>query len=156
MKILVFSDSHGQTAAMLRAVAAEAPELILHLGDHDSDCAPLQKNFPGIRIEQVRGNCDPGSDLPEVRQITCGLLKIFMTHGHRYQVKMGDELAVNTAICAGADVLLYGHTHAAAAYVRHGLQVMNPGSIGYGRGTYGVIEIFDGEAALCLRESTIF
>ena len=33
MKAVVFSDSHGDTAAMREALEREAPDQILHLGD---------------------------------------------------------------------------------------------------------------------------
>ena len=33
-KLLVFSDSHGSTADMVRIVRSEKPDLVLHLGDH--------------------------------------------------------------------------------------------------------------------------
>ena len=43
------------------------------------------------------------------------------------------------ACCAGADILLFGHTHRQVFFDVNGLTVMNPGSVD--RGYYGVIEI---------------
>lgn len=68
---------------------------------------------------------------------------MFMTHGHEYGVKFGMEKAVNTAMTAGADVLLFGHTHAEIFGERGGLTVINPGSVGNGRRPYGILVIKD-------------
>ena len=62
-----------------------------------------------------------------------------MTHGHKYNVKLGYDSIVNMACCAGADILLFGHTHRQVFFDVNGLTVMNPGSVD--RGYYGVIEI---------------
>ena len=37
MKIAVFSDTHGNTGKMLRAVEALRPDAIVHLGDYERD-----------------------------------------------------------------------------------------------------------------------
>ena len=58
MKILVFSDSHGNTDHMLTAVEREKPDRIFHLGDGWDDAQTLHRMFPDIPLEQVPGNCD--------------------------------------------------------------------------------------------------
>ena len=58
MKIIVLSDSHGNTQALLQAVAVTGPDLILHLGDQIRDCAVLHRNFPQIPLRTVKGNND--------------------------------------------------------------------------------------------------
>ena len=46
MKILVFSDSHGNVQNMEQAVRSDRPDYILHLGDVNSDARALGKLFP--------------------------------------------------------------------------------------------------------------
>ena len=42
MKILIFSDSHGYNVSMACAVEREAPDMVLHLGDHTDDAHELE------------------------------------------------------------------------------------------------------------------
>ena len=63
MKILVFSDSHGNEDNMIRAVERERPstlDAIVHLGDGWRDAEALHRLYPRIPLEQVPGNCDLG------------------------------------------------------------------------------------------------
>ena len=64
-----------------------------------------------------------------------------MMHGHTHRVKTGYGGAIAAARQAGADILLFGHTHQAyAERLEDGLWVMNPGSCqSWDRTTYGVI-----------------
>lgn len=143
MKIAVFSDSHRHTSGMTNAVFAEKPDVIIHLGDHDTDAAELQREFPAIPIIIVSGNCDL-PPMAEPRIITrLGGKTIFAAHGHTYNVKFGYDHIINTAMTAGADILLFGHTHIPYEEERDGLIIINPGAIGYGM-TYEIIEIEDG------------
>ena len=47
MKLLIFSDSHGNVANMEDAVRLERPDRVLHLGDLARDAQSLQEKFPG-------------------------------------------------------------------------------------------------------------
>jgi putative phosphoesterase len=144
MKILVVSDSHGDRESLLRAVSLEAPDLILHLGDHYSDCVPVREAFPGIPLRAVRGNCDrPGGEADWDEFVAEGK-RIFMTHGHLYGVKYKLDDIVNNAMLRGADILLFGHTHRAMLDEIDGLYVMNPGSVGASEHTFGTIMLTDG------------
>ena len=64
-----------------------------------------------------------------------------MTHGHRYNVKLGYESLANAAHFSGAQLALFGHTHE-ADFLRMGdVTLFNPGSAGMGRQTYGRITV---------------
>ena len=140
MKIIVFSDSHGRTNRMLSAILDHNPDLVLHLGDHSSDCRELQMVFPELIIRNVRGNCDFGAHEPDTDEfVLCGK-RIFMTHGHRYRVKTGMQDLLETAKGRMADIVLYGHTHLAREMELEGMRIYNPGSVGY-EGTYGLLTI---------------
>jgi len=148
MKILVMSDSHGDKKALKKVVELESPELILHLGDHDRDCAAIEGEFPTIPLRSVRGNCDRPSGSPETDEFEVGGKRFFITHGHIYSVKTGYSSVINNASVRGADVLLFGHTHIPYYSLTDGLSIVNPGSIGMGGKTYAVLEIRNG-AVVC-------
>jgi len=143
MKILVLSDSHGAHDAIGKAVALELPELVLHLGDNDSDCTVLQTEFPEITYRAVRGNCDPTSGGLDRDEFMIAGKRFFMTHGHLYSVKTGKGRVISAAKERGADVLLFGHTHVQYYSTDEGFVVLNPGSIGDRKMSYATIELGD-------------
>lgn len=147
MKILVFSDSHGERENMILTVEAEHPDAVFHLGDHWRDGEELEYAFPDLPLYQVPGNCDwMQTDKPTERLVELGGVKFLLCHGHVFGVKNGYGTAVDRARRAGADVLLCGHTHVPYYEDFGGLQLLNPGSSGYGH-TYGRILVQRGMAA---------
>ena len=64
MKILVFSDSHGRTLGMVRAVRQQQPDAVFHLGDCERDTQRLEKEFPDLPLYRVCGNCDRAQGIP--------------------------------------------------------------------------------------------
>ena len=135
MKILVMSDSHRNTMAMGKIKDLEQPDLILHLGDHESDCDFI---FYDIRNLRVRGNCDHCSDEPDDRFLDLHPAKIWMTHGHLYGVKSGIVQLRHAALDKGANIALFGHTHKAFFCDEGNLIIMNPGTPNK---SYGIITI---------------
>ena len=142
MKILVFSDSHGNVDYMRRAVELEQPDHILHLGDVVPDAEKLHLEYPRIPMEMVRGNCDGWDETPEEKIVTLGGKQIWMLHGHTYRVKVGIGLMVMNAHEKGVDAVVFGHTHEPLCTMDGSLWIMNPGTVrGYPKATYGVIDI---------------
>ena len=153
MTILVLSDSHSSLRFMRQCADTIRPDVLVHLGDYFDDAVVLKEEYPQILVYQVPGNCDryrcpPG--LPEILvENICGV-RVYVTHGHRHQVKMSIGLLLKDARAAKADIVLYGHTHAADCHREDdGLWVMNPGSCGYYGGSAGIIEIVDGKMKTC-------
>ncbi len=144
MKILVVSDSHGQQRPMERAVQLEQPDEIIHLGDCWRDAQWLSRRFPLIRVQSVVGNCDFGVKGPETLLLRREGLTILAMHGHRCHVKFGYTRAEYAALEAGADILLFGHTHVAYCEKWNGLWLFNPGACE--AGSYGVIFLENGRA----------
>ena len=142
LKILVFSDSHRYTGGMIQAIEEQQPDLVVHLGDLQRDAEELALLYPKLSMVTVPGNCDWGSlDQPEVLTEYSGV-RILMMHGHTRHVKSGAMSAVCAAREAGADILLFGHTHRPAVDFDGSLWVMNPGSVGRGTpATYGILTI---------------
>lgn len=144
MKIVVFSDSHGNISNMEGVIRKENPDLVLHLGDMCRDIEEIQLRFPRQTIQNVCGNCDGFSEVPDRRVLRVEGKRILMMHGHRYNVKMTPIAAIYAAREAEADILLFGHTHIPCCEQTDGLWVLNPGTC-RGRGaTYGMISLENG------------
>ena len=142
MKILVFSDSHGNVSNMLRAVEREAPRMILHLGDCWRDGERLHDAFPAIEFHQVPGNCDCRPAEPSERLLFVEDKRFLICHGHTYGVKQSLLSAGYTAEEQHLDCFLFGHTHKPLVDMRGKTLFLNPGSIGdYFRPFYGVVTI---------------
>ena len=131
---------------MMRAVRQQQPDAVFHLGDCERDTQRLEKTFPDLPLYRVCGNCDREPVNPEVLQLTLDGVKFFLTHGHRYSVKYTLDALLNAAYFAGADIVLFGHTHRALCEQDGGVWYLNPGAAGVGAScTYACIETEDGE-----------
>lgn len=153
MKILVLSDSHSGMSFMRECVDAVKPDAIVHLGDYYDDAQTLSEDYPHITMYQVPGNCDRYRCPPFAQEIlilpVCGVL-LYMTHGHRHQVKMTTSLLLRDARASKAAAALYGHTHIPDCHQEgDGLWVLNPGSCGSWGGTAGLIETNQGQIVSC-------
>ena len=147
MKLIVMSDSHGDYKTVLQIVEKYKDDdvMFLHLGDGDAEFNYIMdKKYPELAHKIVCGNCDCSYTLKDEEIFTVEGKKIFMTHGHRYDVKTD----LNCLFFAGreenADIVLYGHTHCPKIDYQDGMYIINPGSIhmGYfGSGTYATIEV---------------
>ena len=153
MNILVLSDSHSTMSFMRRCVDCVKPDAIVHLGDHFDDGEVIHEEYPGIRFYQVPGNCDryrvPPFQ-PEILSEPVLGVPMYMTHGHRHDVKRRMDRLLADARASRAAAVLYGHTHVANCYQEpDGLWVLNPGSAGYYGGSVAVMEIIDKKIISC-------
>lgn len=105
---------------MVRAIRQQQPDAVFHLGDCERDTQRLEKEFPDLPLYRVCGNCDREPVNPEVLQLTLDGVKFFLTHGHRYSVKYALDALLNAAYFAGADMVLFGHTHRAMSETHTG------------------------------------
>ena len=157
MKILIASDSHGNTAALKTAVEREKPDQVFHLGDMIADAGRLAAAFPGLPVECVLGNCDGRGDgtQQDRRILTVGKVKFLLTHGHRFHVKLGLGLLAGEGRSSGVDVVCFGHTHQAmCTRWTGGFWMVNPGTAGgvHAPATYAVAEVEDGNVSIELKE----
>lgn len=142
MRILVFSDSHGNISAcemLMKKISGV--DMIIHAGDHAADAKKLEAEFSGTDVRYVKGNCDY-TDAPDDLLIEANKKRIFLTHGHRYNVKFDSDFRTLSykAMEADADLAVFGHTHIPFYENLGNIILLNPGSIKYTR-TFGVIEI---------------
>jgi putative phosphoesterase len=153
MKILVLSDSHSSMRFMRQCVERVKPDAIVHLGDHYDDATALAEEYPHIRMHQVPGTFDRFRCPPGTHEILCydvGGLRLYMTHGHRHNVKYDVSKLLSDARSMKAAAALYGHTHIPDCRQEpDGLWVLNPGTSGYGDGTAGLMETENGMITAC-------
>jgi putative phosphoesterase len=165
MKIVIFSDSHGDVETMRGATEKEKPDMIIYLGDGIADAEQINKEYPDIEMITVPGNMDADSGDEELIKFADIRGKRFViTHGHMFKVEFKDyqptdESRINSRNSMlkcidenNADILLHGHTH--EPYINRALTasgkacwIMNPGSVrrkddGILKPVYGVL-IFD-------------
>ena len=143
--IAVFSDTHGNTRPMFETVRRIKPDAVLHLGDHARDAEALEAAFPQLDVRFVRGNCDLAAFAPDKLTPMWQGVRIFMTHGHLYNVKYTMQPLMNAAGFSEAQLVLYGHTHIPDWEEHDGVQFLNPGTAGSGsRLSYALIELRNG------------
>ena len=143
-RVLVVSDTHGNEWALWQALEEQpAARVVFHLGDGAREAEEVASRCPDREFHLVRGNNDWGrfGQLAETGLAIVAGKRIFFTHGHQYGVKMGLYRVACAARERRADVLLFGHTHEPLVDYDDGLYILNPGSLSYGRPTYGLLDI---------------
>lgn len=141
MKLLIFSDSHGNEQAMRRALDAHPDATgVVFLGDGAAEAFRLSEEDTSREWHIVCGNCDVDRRAPRRDVITFGGHRMYLTHGHAERVK-SDLLQLSlSALERDCEAAFYGHTHIPDTAFYNGVQLFNPGSIG-GEGAYGTAEI---------------
>ena len=157
MKIGIISDSHGDFAAIERAVQqAGSVDLWLHAGDCCPDAEYLQQ-IAKAKLVHVAGNCDwPGAAALLDEVVAVDGHTLWLTHGHLYGVNFGLENLAQEAIARGCDIAVYGHTHMAVERNVAGVLILNPGSIarprGNGPASFMVLTLENNKISVNLRE----
>lgn len=142
LKILVVSDSHGNTVALQRIVSAEHPfDYLVHCGDGVSDLLYMQWQGNPL-VLKVAGNIDRarGMDIEQRIIQEIGGYRFFITHGDRQQAHRDISGVYSEAVDEGCDIALFGHTH------RQYLSEQKPRLFNAGEargGYYGVIQVDD-------------
>ena len=160
-KILIVSDSHGNSKNIKLAIDREMPDMLIHLGDIEDDpeeiCGLLDKaarvwnaksgetdEKKGLPIPAVfiEGNCDRyrygriGAEDPlkKVSVFRVNGHGFYCTHGHREGVNYGLDNLYYSALENNCDIAMYGHTHVPFDDTVSAVRVLNPGSVSLPRG----------------------
>jgi len=145
MKIVVFSDAHGDKQAVESILRNNLmADMIISLGDSELQNSFMQNND----IIAIKGNYPLDAGFIYEKLITVLGKRIFLTHGHKFNVRRGVDKLYYKALETEADIVLYGHTHIPKTDKVHKTLIINPGSISKPRNfenpTYLIIEINDG------------
>ena len=156
MRLVVFSDSHGNFDA-LYTVVRRHPEAdaFVHLGDGEKEMGEIVRVFPEKIFYCVCGNCDSGSDAKSTEVLVLEGVRVFMTHGDMHSVKYDLLHLKHEARSRKAKLALFGHTHIAHQEYDNQLYLLNPGSVSYprvGNPTYGIADILPGGIATSIME----
>jgi uncharacterized protein len=149
MKLMILSDTHGNYLLAVKALEeAGQVDQIIHLGDEFEDARMIEA-ISGSPLIKVPGNCDLGVEDARNITVTFDGIRVFMTHGDRYQVKSGLARLHKKAAAEQAGIVLYGHTHVAAITEIDGILFVNPGCLGYNCSTpsYAILTITHGKVA---------
>ena len=143
MKIGVIADTHGNVNAAesaLYLLSQHGVEAFIHLGDGIADTVDIEAK-DGLHIEKIPGNNDLFPELPEERLFDWNGVKAFALHGHRQGINryLGQLEYLNIlsdlawkAREYGAEMLLFGHTHAPEDLTINGIRLLNPGALDLG------------------------
>ncbi|MGM7636483.1 metallophosphoesterase [Bacillus sp. Hm123] len=156
MKVLIVSDSHGWSEVLqqLKERYEHQVDAMIHCGDSE-----LSANDPEVEgYFIVRGNCDTENQFPyDIIEGVEGK-RIFITHGHRYNIKMSLMNLMYKAKEYAADFVFFGHSHLVGAERIDGTIFVNPGSISFPRGrkekTYAILEVDHDTTTICFYDET--
>ena len=145
MKILVFSDSHGDVEIMIKVAKYEKTDIICHCGDYLNDALELQKHID-VPLYCIAGNDDTAeADLYE-KYVKTGGKRFLFIHGHQFGISddYWNGLKKLFFYRNDVDIVLFGHTHEPFIYRCDARWLFNPGSIGAYNvpwSTYGLIRL---------------
>ena len=118
MKALILSDNHCKNIA----IEANKYDYIFHAGDYGASLNTLK----ALKAIYVRGNCDIEGLAERVLEIDG--IKIFITHGNLYNVKMDYLRLIYKAMSVDAKICIFGHTHSQELFFENGICFINPGA----------------------------
>lgn len=126
MKLLVMSDTHGN-AEIIERVKQYHPDVdaVIHCGDSE-----LPYDHPYLEdVHRVRGNCDRDENYLEEMIFSVNGERIYVTHGHLYDVKSSVLKLTYRAQELGANIVCFGHSHILGAELMNDTLFINPGSL---------------------------
>ncbi|WP_315167792.1 metallophosphoesterase [Metaclostridioides mangenotii] len=127
MKVGIVSDTHRMKKNIDKAIEyLKDCSLILHAGDNFADSKYINQ-ATGVDIIAVKGNCDY-ENVEEELVFNIEDKKVFLCHGHKYNVKNGVESLKKKAKELDVDIVVFGHSHTPYRDQEDGILFLNPGS----------------------------
>ena len=144
--MLLFSDNHRDRNSIKQIIRKNPKsDLIISLGDSEMRIHELQE----LNVQGVKGNYPFEPDVPKELNYEFFDLKLYMTHGHHFSVKMGLTRLLNYAIYNEINIVCFGHTHRPLIKEIESVLFINPGSTSRSKMhrdcSYAVLEIDDKE-----------
>lgn len=154
MKLVVFSDVHGDESVVNRILDwNQDSDYFISLGDTELPQDFLLHND----IVMIKGNYRGDAGFVFERVLEVENLKIFMTHGHKFNVHKSLDKLAKLAITEGYDLVLFGHTHILETIKISKVQFLNPGSCASPRNnlppTYMILDITEGELTWTIQDA---
>ncbi len=144
MRLLIFSDNHKDRESVKKMLEqVKNPDRIFSLGDSEM----REQELSELGIVGVKGNYPFEPKFPLDLFFDFDGVRIFLTHGHKYSVKLGLSHLMQKGYSLEADVVCFGHTHRAYLKDIEKCVYMNPGSLSKPKSgssaSYALIEITD-------------
>lgn len=140
--LAVFSDTHHHSLPEAFYEVMESVDYVIFCGDGLSSLMPFAELYKD-KFVYVKGNCDFSTKGPDKVILQIEDVKVLVTHGHLYGVKSNTLNLKFAAEEQGADLVLFGHTHANGVEKDGSVTYINAGSLGegylYGDGYYYVV-----------------
>ena len=131
-KLIIVSDNHGDKNIEMILDKREY-DLAIHCGDSQFQYnSEIMKKF-NVR---VKGNCDFDNNYPNEVVIEIEGIKLFITHGHLYNIKYTFKDLCLKADELGCQIALFGHSHQLMNETTRGIQLINSGSTAFSRSQY--------------------
>ncbi len=144
MKILLFSDTHGNLKGPLEVLRREpGVDRFFHMGDTYYDAVRI-RDRSGVPMTAVKGNMDGGSEGPALEVVGLEGVRFMLVHGDRYHVTRDIAVLDYEAESRDVQVVCFGHTHKPFDHAFNGRRYLNPGAFSHGRAFYGVLTVEDG------------
>ncbi|AIO19343.1 hypothetical protein KQ51_01467 [Candidatus Izimaplasma bacterium HR1] len=154
MKVVVFSDAHGDKLAVDRIIDWNSDtDYFLSMGDTELPLDYLVSHD----VVMIKGNSRHDAGFMNERMLEIDGVKLFMTHGHKYNVHRSLDKLAKLAYEKNYDVVLFGHTHILEIEKVGKVQFLNPGSCAKPRNalppTYMILDITEGELTWTIKDS---
>ncbi|MDU5149370.1 metallophosphoesterase [uncultured Anaerococcus sp.] len=143
MKILVTSDTHGMYDSVSDYILThEDIDLLIHAGDGLEDVKNIYYET-GLNYYAVKGNNDFFINEEYEKVIDIDGKRLFLTHGHKYDVGYTYENLVEKAYELNCDIIVFGHIHTYVNEIKNDILLLNPGSPSLSRDGVGSFIILD-------------
>ncbi len=146
IKILVVSDSHGNSEDIKTLVNENEFNYMFFLGDTLLDVENLKLD----NLIKVRGNWDYDFSTKSIITVKIENVKFLLLHGHGFGVKHGLGYLIKETEKEKVDFVCYGHTHMSSLEYVNGIGYLNPGAFSYaknGKKTYAVLTLENGKVS---------
>lgn len=149
-RIIVLSDTHGDTQTIDKILNSNKYDYAILAGDYTCDSSFVNNRFNYV----VRGNND-FDDNPDELSFEIEGIKFNLQHGHLigsyFQLDNYDFMK-KVLSAKGVDILIHGHTHISKIFEYENGIVINPGSPSFPRGgtskSFAMI-VIDGDNITC-------
>ena len=135
MKILVFSDSHGDLEIMKKVIGWERPDYVFHLGGRVIDAESLCEQLPDLPLVWTYGHRDYGWPLHEKRKevVTAEGVRFMLYPTYEFSPEMIALPRIYASLKRECDVLLTARDEKPLKKEICDLRILNPGACGRGR-----------------------